>query len=188
MSNALALERVRERTDWLLETAAKPRQSAAIDWLQPTGDPSAGTSQKATLIAEIKATVAAGLTSKRFSFRSSPKIVDLGKPYAARGLDLREDGVEALFEELADRWVNETRFVSALETQVLNDAYQRIIGLGPKALPLILNRLRTHGGNWFWALRAISGHDPIRAEDYGNVQKMKEAWLEWAAYEELLTD
>ena len=51
--------------------------------------------------------------------------------------------------------------------------------MGPTALPLILERLDSKGGHWFWALQHISGEDPISPEDAGNYEKMREAWLQW---------
>ena len=61
----------------------------------------------------------------------------------------------------------------------MNFNYQRIIGIGPAALPLIIEELRVRGGRWFWALRAITGIDPTDTADQGNATKMKGAWLRW---------
>jgi hypothetical protein len=83
------------------------------------------------------------------------------------------------FELLADRWNEETEFVSSSTMMVLNSAYQQIIGMGEAVLPLILERLETQGGHWFWALQHISGEDPIPTQDVGNYSKMREAWLRW---------
>jgi len=52
--------------------------------------------------------------------------------------------------------------------------------MGERALPLIFEEMQGHGGRWFWALRAITGENPVRPEDRGNVRRMTEAWLEWA--------
>lgn len=51
--------------------------------------------------------------------------------------------------------------------------------MGPAALPLVLRELEEHGGQWFWALEAIAGVDPVPPQDRGRVQAMKEAWLRW---------
>jgi hypothetical protein len=59
-------------------------------------------------------------------------------------------------------------------------AYQRIIGMGPEALPHIFRRLESGPDHWFWALRAITGVDPVPPEDRGRMVKMREAWLNWA--------
>jgi hypothetical protein len=61
----------------------------------------------------------------------------------------------------------------------MHPAYQRIIGMGPVVLPLILREMQERGGHWFWALRAISEEDPVDAQDAGAIKKMTEAWLQF---------
>lgn len=47
----------------------------------------------------------------------------------------------------------------------MHPAYQQIIGMGEKALPLILRDLRDRPtGHWFWALNAITGEEPTLGE------------------------
>ena len=83
------------------------------------------------------------------------------------------------FNGLAEKWHEDTDHLSSLTDVVLNFNYQRIVGMGPAALPFIFDELRTNGGHWFWALRAITGEDPVPPQDRGNIQNMKNAWLEW---------
>jgi hypothetical protein len=83
------------------------------------------------------------------------------------------------FNELVEKWREETRHLSSLTDIVLNFNYQRIIGMGPAALPFIFEELSTNGGHWFWALRAITGEDPVPPQDRGNIPNMKNAWIEW---------
>lgn len=90
------------------------------------------------------------------------------------------------FASLAATWSEDTAHFSTLPDIVLHPAYQRIIGLGMRAVPLILNDLATRGGHWFWALRAITGADPVPPDDRGNVRAMKRAWLAWGAARGLL--
>jgi hypothetical protein len=87
---------------------------------------------------------------------------------------------EQKFRQLADRWRMETRALSSDSDIVANFAYHQIIGMGERALPLIFDEMRAHGGRWYWALRAITGENPVRLEDRGNVRRMTETWLEWA--------
>ncbi len=51
--------------------------------------------------------------------------------------------------------------------------------MGVVAIPLILRDLRQQPDHWFWALRSITGENPIQPKDRGRVVKMAEAWLEW---------
>jgi len=85
------------------------------------------------------------------------------------------------FRELRDRWLRETRFISSDSEIVLNEAYQQIIGLGPAVLPVIFQELTNKLGLWFWALKSITGEDPVAPEDIGAVRRMADAWLRWGA-------
>jgi len=85
----------------------------------------------------------------------------------------------AQFDELKTRWQNETEHLSSPTEIALHPAYQRIIGLGPQAIPLILNELDRQPHQWFWALKAITGEDPVPKSDRGRVAAMARAWLAW---------
>ena len=100
---------------------------------------------------------------------------------AARLVTLRDR-----FETLATRWERDTRFTSSVTDIAMHPAYQAIIGMGPDALPLILGALHHREDHWFWALKAISQHDPVLPEDRGNMPKMREAWLQWGRQRGLL--
>ncbi len=84
-----------------------------------------------------------------------------------------------VLEQLAERWIAEARFVSSLSDMVAHPAYQRIIGMGRDALPFLLRQLETGPQHWFPALEAITGINPVRAEDNGRVQRMAQAWVAW---------
>jgi hypothetical protein len=100
---------------------------------------------------------------------------------AARSATLRDR-----FETLAARWKRDTRFTSSTTEIVMHPAYQAIIGMGPDALALILGALQHEEDHWFWALKAISQHDPVLPEFRGSVPKMREAWLRWGRQRGLL--
>jgi hypothetical protein len=85
--------------------------------------------------------------------------------------------LEIEFQSLAQKWRRETTAFSSVTKKVLHPAYQRIIGMGSAALPLILRELSQTSGHWFWALNAISGEDPVRADD--DFDSAVSAWLEW---------
>ena len=83
---------------------------------------------------------------------------------------------------LADAWDKEAGVSSSTGEIVMCPSYQKIIGMGEKVLPFIFRQLekeRKQPNNWFWALRAITGADPVLAEDRGNRPKMATAWLRW---------
>jgi hypothetical protein len=82
------------------------------------------------------------------------------------------------FHRLAEEWRQETLIDSSIQRRVMHPAYQRIIGLGRPAVPLILAELERRPDYWFWALTAITGDDPAREET--TLQGAQERWLEWA--------
>ena len=87
--------------------------------------------------------------------------------------------LERSFRELAEVWSEETRFLSSVPDRIMHPAYQRIIGLGPAVVPLLLQDLERQPTHWFWALKAITGEDPVAPEHAGAVQKMADAWIDW---------
>ncbi len=85
------------------------------------------------------------------------------------------------FEDLCYEW-ERTRnpFLSGIENFVL-PAYQQIIGLGPEAVPCLLRALTSNPDQWFWALGAITGADPVPSTHRGNMDLMRRDWYSWAA-------
>jgi hypothetical protein len=69
--------------------------------------------------------------------------------------------------------------MSFVQQMVLHPSYQEIIGLGPRAISLILEELRKEPDFWFWALRSLTGENPTTEEMRGDLEAMTRAWLEW---------
>jgi hypothetical protein len=88
-------------------------------------------------------------------------------------------GVEREFRYHSETWLRETAHISSATELVLHPSYQRIIGLGPAVLPLLLRDLVLEPQDWFWALNAITGENPVPLEDAGDVRRMTEAWIRW---------
>lgn len=86
---------------------------------------------------------------------------------------------------LADQWKSETTFMSSTHEMFLHPAYQQIIGFGEKALPFLIDELRSTDGFWFWALNMITRQNPVPVDQRGNFRAMKQAWLAWAASKDL---
>jgi hypothetical protein len=70
--------------------------------------------------------------------------------------------------------------LSSTHQLAMHPAYQQIIGMGPVALEWILQDLVQTGDDWFWALNAITGENPVPAEERGNREAMIRAWVDWA--------
>ena len=90
---------------------------------------------------------------------------------------------EAAFVRKVEQWHAERGITSSLSEITACTSYLQIIGMGEKALPLILAQLRREGDDpdhWFTALEAITGEDPVPEDAYGDTVKMAEVWLLWA--------
>lgn len=83
------------------------------------------------------------------------------------------------FNDLAETWKGETRFLSSISDIIIHPAHLQIVAMGPKAVPLILNRMKQEAGLWFWALNFITGENPVTEDIRGNIKAMSEAWLDW---------
>jgi hypothetical protein len=92
---------------------------------------------------------------------------------------LEQTDIESRFRALATRWQRETAAHSSVSQIAMHPAYQEVIGLGYAAIPLILRELQQRPNHWFWALRAITGEDPIQPEQRGKIREMASAWLQW---------
>ena len=84
------------------------------------------------------------------------------------------------FITLAEQWREETAGYATTTPEIAHPAYLRIIGMGERALPWIFKQLAEHGDQWYVALHAITGVDPVPEKDRGRRPKMREAWLGWA--------
>lgn len=93
---------------------------------------------------------------------------------------------KAIFKELASRWKQE-RNAAGWVADMVTPAYQQIMGLGREiAVPMILEQLESEGNepdHWFWALRVLTGADPVDDTDRGNLPRMAQAWLAWGRYQ-----
>jgi hypothetical protein len=87
---------------------------------------------------------------------------------------------ERRFRRLVDQWQEETGPISSMTELVHHPAYQEIIRMGWDAVPLLLRELRERPQHWFWALKVITGEDPVKPEDRGDLEQMAKAWLAWS--------
>jgi hypothetical protein len=90
-----------------------------------------------------------------------------------------EASLEERFRRLADEWKEQSRFLSNTAQMAMLKPYQRIIGLGLPAVPLILKELEREPDQWFWALESITEQNPVPPEAGGKVRLMAEAWIDW---------
>ena len=95
--------------------------------------------------------------------------------------DLRDQ-----FGRLAAEWKKQSLLLSNPAQMALLKSYQQIIGMGPAAVPFILEALQREPDHWFWALESITGENPVPAEAYGVTHHMAEVWVDWGRARGLL--
>jgi hypothetical protein len=81
------------------------------------------------------------------------------------------------FSSLAEQWRRETQHLSRISQKIAHPAYLRIVGMGDRVVPLLLEALRDRPAFWFAALKATANADPV--PDGANPLMAREAWLEW---------
>lgn len=86
------------------------------------------------------------------------------------------------FQDLVGSWRQERGATSSITEMSLCPSYQSIIGMGMTAVEFILMEIAGEGDEpdqWFWALRAITGENPVPEEEQGDYVRMAKRWLEW---------
>lgn len=83
------------------------------------------------------------------------------------------------FRRLATEWKQQSAHLSNSMQMAMLPQYQRIIGMGPGVVGLILEELERKPDFWFWALEHLTGEDPIPPEARGKVRQMADAWVQW---------
>src|SRR5437868_1094596 len=81
-----------------------------------------------------------------------------------------QEELDAKFQRLALEWKAATEYLSNSTKMAMHPAYQRIIGIGPSVVPLLLRELEREVDHWFWALQAITGEDPVPPETRGKMK------------------
>jgi len=87
------------------------------------------------------------------------------------------------FNRLVVEWKTARGHSSKLKDLAMHPAYQQIIGMGERAVPLLLEEMKERPDHWDWALRAITGTDPVPRESWGRLRQIAVAWIEWGTKE-----
>jgi hypothetical protein len=97
-----------------------------------------------------------------------------------------EPSIRDRFQRLAAQWKERSRYLSNTAQMAMLEPYQRIIGMGPVVVPLILEELRREPDHWFWALESITEQNPVPPESVGQLRAMTDAWTRWGEQHGLL--
>lgn len=76
-------------------------------------------------------------------------------------------------------WERETRFSSAFGDYANSIWINRIVGLGSKAVPLVIQSIRGEPSFLFVALPRLIGVDPVPDALYGDVDAICRFWVDW---------
>lgn len=106
-------------------------------------------------------------------------LVASGQRESEEQLPTAAESLRDQFEQLVSTWLEETLASSSTFEICTHWAYQRIIGLGPEVVPLILEAVRQGQRHWTWALAALTGENPALGTD--SQRDAADAWLRWAA-------
>lgn len=78
------------------------------------------------------------------------------------------------------QWRSETAFDSNLDAIVSHASFRDIVGLGQRAVPLIIDELSIRPSLLVYALEDIVGEQPYAPNTQGNIRAMTDYWLLWA--------
>lgn len=90
------------------------------------------------------------------------------------------------FQRLVAEWKEQSRYLSNTAQMAMLTPYQRIIGMGMPAVPLLLDELQREPDQWFWALEAITEQNPVPPSLVGQVPAMADCWIDWGREHGLL--
>ncbi len=97
----------------------------------------------------------------------------------------RHNNLVTEFYNLYFQWKQEVKYASTTLEICMNPNYQKIIGMGEKVLPLLFFEIENRPDHWLWALKAITGADPIQPKSRGKLKEMCRDWLVWAKQQDL---
>lgn len=114
---------------------------------------------------------------------------DLSKPFGGEIIRLYQRPVQTLeerFNDLVNKWKEETVAISSPLRKCLNENYLKILKLKGNPVPLILKELEKEPDDWFLLLRILTEENPVRPEEVGSFRLVTEAWLRWGKEKKLI--
>jgi len=90
-----------------------------------------------------------------------------------------ESDFQQRFARLVAEWKVGRGHSSKLKDLAMHPAYQQIVGMGERAVPLLIEEMKERPDQWDWALRAITGTDPVPPESWGKLKDIAAAWIAW---------
>ncbi|MEO6613631.1 MAG: hypothetical protein ABIT05_12650 [Chitinophagaceae bacterium] len=94
--------------------------------------------------------------------------------------DIYQDSLKEYFDSLKLLWLEETKYSSNVFLTTNHPAHLTIVQLGEQVLPLLIEELQNNSNHWFFTLNQITGVTPIPPEHVGDVELMRNDWINWA--------
>lgn len=88
--------------------------------------------------------------------------------------------IDEKLNSLAEAWDRRNSIKSIIDYH--HFSLVQIIGVGPQAIPFLLNRLSQGETEWLYALRAIAGTDPVPVDQRNDQEATRRIWLDWASH------
>jgi len=83
------------------------------------------------------------------------------------------------FHRLLRKWRYETLTSSSSTSMISRPEFKRIVALGEKVVPLIIDEIRTTPDHVMAALVLITDTNPVPERAQGNLTEMANAWIAW---------
>lgn len=122
-------------------------------------------------------------------FFDAATVEELSSRVVAHHLAAAKEAERAMrqrFRDLLEVWRRDVAILSSLDRIVMHEAYQQIIGMGEKVVPLILEEFNKEIDHWPWALEAITGENPVPNNMRGRLKMVRVCWVEWGKARGLL--
>lgn len=107
----------------------------------------------------------------------------LADPDSAAEKNTDNNSVSEKFRQLASEWKTSRGHIASINKWVRLPAYQQIVDLGKsrkdEIVSLLLEELDHSPDHWFWALKEITGVNPVTPESRSNVVEMAKCWIKW---------
>jgi hypothetical protein len=83
------------------------------------------------------------------------------------------------FRRLVDEWFAGMGPSSNPQKLTSHPAFQQIIAMGDRAIPLVLCELQARPSLLVWALPTLAGENPVPSSERGKIGEMARIWVEW---------
>ncbi len=94
--------------------------------------------------------------------------------------EVYQNSLKEYFESLKYLWLEETKYSSNIFLTTNHPAHLAILQLGDRVLPLLIEDLQNNSNHWFITLNKITDVNPVLSEHAGDVEAMRNDWINWA--------